>query len=174
MKDKKQLFLEITVGKLFNFVSLRQITYKAYNYYQILHNTYTFCILQVSFISFLFTKCLQKFLTVSKNCVNMCFVFYSQFKSPIMRNKTLSALICWPLWAVEFWGERVGCSVFPSTHSSIWKVCHSPYLVHLVNFYLYFRVQPKHDLFSLTSSSWRNKWPLHLSMLQNIPYILLL
>lgn len=103
MKDKKQLFLETAVGKLFNFVSLRQIIYKAYNYYQILHNTYTFGILQVSFISFLFTKCLQKFLTVSKNCVNMCFVFYSQFKSPIMRNKTLSALICWPLWAVLGW-----------------------------------------------------------------------
>lgn len=141
-----------------------------------MHNTYTFCILQVSFISFLFTKCLQKFLTVSKNCVNMCFVFYSQFKSPIMRNKTSSALICWPLWAVEFWGERVGqmVYVFTSTHPSMWKVCHSPYLIHLVSFYLYFRVQTKHDLFSLTSSPCRNKWSLHLSMLQNIPYILLL
>lgn len=56
--------------------------------YKTRYNTYTFCILQISFISFLFTKCLQKLLTISKNCINMSFVFHSQLQCPITRNYT--------------------------------------------------------------------------------------
>lgn len=52
------------------------------------NSSYPLCILKESFAFFCSIKVFQVFLSVSQNCIHMCLVFHSKFKSP-ERNTTL-------------------------------------------------------------------------------------
>jgi hypothetical protein len=134
------------------YIFIKQICYK------ILCNTYAFCILQVSFIGFLFTKCLQKLLTVSKNCINMRFVLYSQFQSPVMENKRWSVLLVSDCKDSSF-GVTGRKNIWSFSLSQSWMSFSSIFILQIPVHFLRPRL---HDSFFLTSSPSRNKWLLSM------------